>query len=337
MFRVLLRGVFPLLACLSGALPLHAQSPGLPDADYRITSVQEWDSIAEGLRRGAWTMRAQSDFFGTDTRGRTLDDDWNEFVVAREVLARLDVLREKAMAQTATADSAGLQSTLNDATPLLVTQIYAAALVMTYWSSEVAVEYHRATLDPWLDRASGEQKKEVRDHIAATMQSLVKALEDGLTETSLEKKTELVNALATTRRTANDYYNQQRRGLLEKLATLPGAPQLRSRKRESACPPPVMPLTGKAIPSLAKGNVSPSENYPPKARIADIEASVILQVSISETGCMEFAQVIETSGAEELDEAALLWAERAKFVPAEKDQKPAAGTMPFRFTYQIRE
>jgi TonB family protein len=98
-----------------------------------------------------------------------------------------------------------------------------------------------------------------------------------------------------------------------------------------------MPLAGKAIPSLAKDNASPSENYPPKARIGDIEASVVLQVAISETGCMEIAQVIETSGVDELDEAALLWAERANFVPAEKDQKPAAGTMPFKFTYKISD
>lgn len=337
MFRVLLRGVFPLVAWLSVTQPLHAQMAVLPGADSRITSVQEWDSIVESLRRGAWTARSLSDVFGKDTRGRTLDDDWNEFVVAREVLTQLDGLREKAAAQMATSDSAGLQETFNDASSLLATQVHAAAIVMTYWPAEVAVGYHRSILDPWLDLAPGEQKKEVGDHIAATMQSLVKTLEDGLTEADFERRIGLVNALATQRRTANEYYNQQRRALMEKLAKLPDAPQLRSRKRQSACPPAVMPLAGQAIPSLAKDNVSPSENYPPNARVADVEASVVLQVSISETGCMEFAQIIETSGVEDLDEGALLWAERAKFVPAEKDNKPAAGTMPFRFSYQITE
>lgn len=337
MSRILLGGIFLLATWFPGVPTLRAQALDLPDADFRIASVQEWDLITEGLRRGAWTIRAQNDFFGKDSRGRTVEDDWNEFVVSPEALTRLDDLREKAAAQTAAADSAGLQATLNDAAPLLATQVHAAALVLTYWPAEVAVRYHQAVLEPWLDRAPEEQKKMVGDHIAATKQSLVTMLEDGLTEPDLGKKAELEKALAIMRRTSNDYYNRERHALLEQLAKLPEAPQLVSRKRESACPPPVAPLAGKAIPSLAKDNESPGENYPPKARIADIEASVVLQVSISETGCMEFAQVIETSGVEELDEAALLWAERAKFVPAEKDQKPAAGTMPFRFTYQIRE
>jgi TonB family protein len=49
---------------------------------------------------------------------------------------------------------------------------------------------------------------------------------------------------------------------------------------------------------------------------------------------MERAEVATSSGADELDEAALLWAERGSFLPAEKGGKPASGS--FAFAVQFR-
>jgi TonB family protein len=259
----------------------------------------------------------------------------NEYVLAPQTLTQLDTLREMARAQLAAADTAGVESTFKEATPLLQTQLVTAVLVMAYWTAESAVAYHQAVLQPWIDLAPEAQQKVLGDHINATKQSLVKALDAGLTETNVERRAESVKLFRSTETAAVGYYNQQRRVLVDQLAKLPGAPPLISRKRESECPPPVLPLAGKENPSLAPGNAAPEEVYPPKSKFNEVEGSIVLQVSITETGCMEFAQVMGSSGVNELDEAALLWAERANFVPAEKDHKPVAGILPFKMKFRL--
>ena len=61
----------------------------------------------------------------------------------------------------------------------------------------------------------------------------------------------------------------------------------------------------------------------------------MLQVTVSDTGCLERAEVWQSSGVPELDEAALKWtSEGVTFLPAERDQKAVAATakVPVRFT-----
>jgi len=325
-----------LALCLSASLPVRAQMPTVPDFDFQIDSLEKWDTTAEMLRKLAWAMHSVREAAGKDVRGRTVDDDWNELVMAPQAVGRLEELREKARAQAAAGDSAGVQSTLKEAEPLFMTQVSKAVLVMTYWNAEAAVSYHQIILRPWMDRAPEAQKKLLGDHIDATERSLVNVMDAGLTEANPERRTESVKLLIATKNVAGAYYNQQRRVLVDQLAKEPGAPALKSRKRESECPPPIAPIAGRGMPSLAPDNSAPEELYPPKSKSSGVEGAMVLEVSISETGCMEFAQVVGSSGVDELDEAALLWAERARFVPAEKDHKPAAGRMPFRMKFELR-
>ncbi len=328
--------LLPWLAVLT-AVPSYAADLPPTNLNMTIDSVQTWDSGTDAFQKFAWVAHSLSETLGKDSRGRTVDDDWNEVVMPPDLVKRLDDLRAKAGAQSTSGDTAGLQGTFHEASPLLELESYRAMLVMNYWGSRSALGYHQRILEPWLLHAAEEQKKAVVDHTSAAERSLLEALNAGVAEKSFGSGQDALERLAAAKAEAVSYYNGQRRALVDQQSKLPEAPALKSRTREATCPPPVAPLAGKGSPSLAPDNAAPEEAYPPLAKASGAEGTIMLEVAISETGCMQHAQVIGTSGVDELDEAALRWAENARFVPAEKDHKPVAGSMKFRMKFELRD
>ena len=100
------------------------------------------------------------------------------------------------------------------------------------------------------------------------------------------------------------------------------------RDRRGACTPAqasekkTLP-PGKAQPTLVQP--IPRPEYPAYARRVGLSGSITLHLLISELGCIDRVEIAQSSGAPELDEAALDWAEQDLTVlPAEVDGKPVA-------------
>ena len=68
-----------------------------------------------------------------------------------------------------------------------------------------------------------------------------------------------------------------------------------------------------------------------------VEGPVVVRVKVSATGCMERAEVTGSSGADELDEAALLLAEQYSYLPAAKDGKAISASMPFKIQFRLND
>jgi TonB family protein len=135
---------------------------------------------------------------------------------------------------------------------------------------------------------------------------------------------------------ATRFYNERRLALVQQQAD-PGAVRgLKTRTRQSACPPPVAATEARDKPGLAPGNSPLEEVYPAVAKGMSVEGPVVLRVRISETGCMQEAVLVMSSGAEDLDDAALLWAENARYIPASKDGKGVEGSFPFRVKFELQ-
>ena len=73
--------------------------------------------------------------------------------------------------------------------------------------------------------------------------------------------------------------------------------------------------------------------YPVKARAHGLEGRVVLRLDVDEHGRVVAAEVVETSGAPSLDEAARAAALDWTVAPALQDGAPVAGTLrvPVRF------
>jgi TonB family protein len=83
--------------------------------------------------------------------------------------------------------------------------------------------------------------------------------------------------------------------------------------------------------------VAPESVYPPDAKELQVEGAVVLRVRVSETGCMQSAEIVRTSGYVPLDESALVYAENARYKPAVKDGKPVPGEFMFKIGFQLAD
>ena len=77
-------------------------------------------------------------------------------------------------------------------------------------------------------------------------------------------------------------------------------------------------------------------DYPKTARQRGEEGAVVLALSIDERGRVNRAEVAETSGFAELDDAAVRAAERARFVPAKSGRTSVSSTARITITFRLK-
>ncbi len=124
----------------------------------------------------------------------------------------------------------------------------------------------------------------------------------------------------------------ERRDLLH--AQLHGQPDMQTRK--AACPAAAAHSSGREAPAF--DNLPSTESYYPELmRKLGIEGSVILRVQVSTVGCADQLGVLESSGVDELDHAALEWAESVTFLPGEREGKPSAAGKDFKVTFKMND
>ena len=62
------------------------------------------------------------------------------------------------------------------------------------------------------------------------------------------------------------------------------------------------------------------------ARRDELSGTILLQIAADDTGCLQHIEVMRSSGAPELDAAALDLVARSQFAPAVRDGKPVETT-----------
>jgi TonB family protein len=132
------------------------------------------------------------------------------------------------------------------------------------------------------------------------------------------------------------FFNTERERLVKAQAELPNPVAVSPRERgDKPCPAPVPPTKGRDKPSLGANFPSSEGFYPPAAKQNDVQGAVTLRATISETGCIQRAEVVGTSGVAELDEGALNLAMAGSYVPAAgPGDKPKAGALMFRVKFE---
>ena len=164
------------------------------------------------------------------------------------------------------------------------------------------------------------------------------ALTAAMSADSLSAEEVAVEELTRTTEQLFSAYNEERGELASSLSTqerAQGKAPL-TQTRQTPCQEPHPQTSGSAKPKLAVNNRALEEVYPASSKHALFEGRTVIDASVSANGCAEQAAVYQSSGVEELDDAALRWplqalrgevrAKRAAELPGLESVAPAAGS-----------
>jgi TonB family protein len=334
----------------ASASPPPAAPPAVPPAptvdashsqqyDLRVNlkSLEEWDSTVDALTN--LTYQVNNSQTSQDLGGHDLSYYWEQNVMTAPTKEKLDSLRDTAQKQSVAKDTAGLQKTLDAAATILTAERVKAFAVSVFMNAQAPVVYHQYQLGPWLARATDQDRQGVNDRVSATYTQLAKALDEVLKLHEPENPAITVQRFFKLIADPVTFFNSERERLVKAQGSLPSPVSVTPRTRgDKACPPPVSASKGHDKPSLGPDFPAADTYYPPAAKANGVEGAVTLRVSISESGCIQRAEVAGTSGVAELDDAALNLAMAGNYVPAAgAGDKGTAGTMLFRVRFQEPE
>jgi len=299
------------------------------------TLLQEWDREQIQLRESVWRTYGPTAALDQDSRGRTIADDLNAWVMTKDVQDRLSNMRAAAQRQLGAGDEQGGRQTLESGRAVVQEQRRVLSLLNYYWAQRIALNRQRDLWLTWLTLSP--------DGVAAQSKQWIDPLEANLIRNFLPTTTqaEMTKRVASLKRA----YDEER----IKLAALISDQRVAegklaaARERRTACPAgPPQPTSHERNGSKSTGNqpvsialdMSPGRFYPEAARRNGVSGSVDLRLTIGSTGCMERAEVLRSSGAEELDQAAIDLSEYVHYLPAKHGDQPIRATYMRSITFQ---
>jgi TonB family protein len=327
--------VAPTMTLPSVDLP-HLSRPAVLELD----SLQKLDAAVNTLHEASWKLHYVLPNF-RDVRGRTAAEDVDQWLLTPQHEAQLEALRATAQGESDKGDTKAMLATLKTAGELLEPEGYRTAVLEAYWSMQDVFSRHAANLRALAARLPPGP---------SSTADLVRSPEIELVATRVAK--DLVDAMAADSEAARQLEGQRLRDgqgdLLRAYNDLRGriAEELSKEERDQGtnpeaqprttpCPPAVTRTSGSGKPSIASDNQAPETFYPDAMRRGYFEGLVIIEASVSATGCAERAGVYQSSGVAALDDAALRWTEQAGFYPSERDHKAVDGVLQFGVKFQM--
>jgi TonB family protein len=320
--------------------PADAAAVPLAYGNVSLSSVEDLDAQITHLSNLIWTLHYASYPAGHDARGRTLQQDVDEYLLPPEDEARLKALRNSAAEENTRGDQPGLRKTLNEAQSLLVLQDFRASILYMYAGQLRAVEAHRAAWSAYAERVSAERRESSQQRIDAAATEYTgavgRALQIGAGGT---ERPQLLAAAVQSAKNLLSTYNKERGELAAEFseADREQGKLVPPYVRQGGCAQVAPRTSGRPVPVFGQSLRGPDDFYPAGPRRMGFEGLVLLKLSISDTGCLERVEVWKSSGVAELDKAAMQWAvEGGTYLPAEKDQKAVSSSinLPFRFALQ---
>jgi serine protease Do len=267
------------------------------------------------------TYRAQVKVFdqqGKDIRGRLYSEDVDEFITP--------LYQQSYQTPIGAGSAAKAQSAVATLTTLQKTYEERVQAMQDYWRIAPSLVHDR---DLW-------QSFLVHNHLPADTphEPAVLAAESSFNE--LVGRGEAPTTEWSERSSALDKaYVSERARLARKVAADQTA-VTGYRARQSDCPEPAIKTSGTDKPRPGPLTRSLEEFYPPTLKRLGVQGLVVLSIKVNSSGCATEAAVVGSSGADELDEAALKWVDSASFLPAEKEGKPVEGTAPLTVDFKLR-
>jgi TonB family protein len=320
---------------LLGSACLLTFRVGLANAAAAPPALQDWDHKQATLRESTWQTYSLTAALGRDPRGRRAADDLNEWVMTDDVIGQLKKIRAEAERDYRSGDQKAMNEVLESGEAILQVQRARLLLVSYYWAQKVLLDRHRDLWTASLNRAPEPIVARSRDR----MQQLEAALTQDLSPT-LPWNT-LTDRIESLRRAYNEERIKLAAAVSAALAAAGG--ELVGRNRITPCveaAPDEKPPHGAAHsnadrPARAASNPSPDQFYPEGARRFEITGKVTLLLTIAANGCMKRAQILRSSGAPELDEAAIELSEQATYFAAERGGQPIESSVERGIAFEL--
>jgi TonB family protein len=341
--RLATRGVAGVaLVVLAAAFPpslLAASAPSSALQDPDLAAAQQAVNAARvALRLGTWNTYAAAALRIQDARHRTVADDINEWVMDDEAARSLQQQTNAAHVADQRGDRVALRTALAAEQAVLDEQLRRLTVVSLYWLMRfVSVERQRQLWQAVLDQMSSGDASDSKARIDPLESKLVQELSPSM---ALDTLANDIRALASS-------YNQERIRLVrlleaQRAAHGPLAIAPPARVRSLPCPNGDAPVRWAPVPGLDSSRGTPARElsipdvanfYPIDARRDGISGRVVVKVDIAANGCVEQTTVVHSSGAPELDDAAVDFAQYMTFDPAQIDGRPVSSspTLPIVF------
>jgi TonB family protein len=290
------------------------------------SSLKDLTDTFTGIRNQRDTILSTPSRLMRDSHGRTLADDMRQNVLVPSARDEVDALLRAADQSLGAHNLKAANDSLAEAAAMLQREQETYTAIIAYWKWHATARPDRAPYLRYL-AINGLQPSYAREIEAA------EATFDQQIETRL-----FVEAMNTTL--------PQLRQLYEKAAADDAAQVHRVLERKDLVPFKV--LDGSAKCAHATGKTSGSSRpmmvsnnpiddvYPPASRERGEEGVVLVDVLVARNGCPARVWVTASSGYERLDDAALSYALRARYRPAQVRGRVVAERLPLALKFDAR-
>jgi TonB family protein len=321
-----------LLAGLGPALAANYQLPPAPKLD----SVPQLDEALVGLRNMSWSLYS-APYAVRDSRGHSITQDVNQWLLTPEHEARIVALRSRAQSQA--ADATAQRATLAEAAARVHQEYCLVEVLAGYWFFQDILNRHSVRLQTLHEQLPQDDAAARQLRLAPPLKQLTDALTAAMSADSFSLEEAAAERLGSATDLVFGAYNKERGELAVALSTRERTEGKtpRTLTPEAPCQAAPVKTSGAATPKLAPGNVAPDQVYPPASKHTWFEGRVMLDATVAANGCPQRAAVYQSSGVDELDEAALRWALQAHYLPGERDHQPSDGVVRFIVKFVMTE
>ena len=314
---------------------------GAPRSVPVLESVSQLDDAINQLRRMSWGLFSAEYTQDADSRGRTLKNDIDQWLMTSATTARLESLRSQAQNAVAAHLDGALHKALLEAATITEQEAYRAFVLNSYWFYQDNAAAHRHNLDGLEARLPSEVDAR-RARLGALLEAFARQLvaAETLVNADIAQQDAVTASFTAARKELFRAYNQERGKLASAVSRAErnaGRPP-ESRGRETPCRDAGTPTYCKPVPTFMAGLETTEKYYPASAKHLQYEGEMILEATTSATGCIEKVSVSESSGVAALDAAGISWTlEAGRMLPAEHDGKPVAASVYFRFRLTLSQ
>jgi TonB family protein len=302
-------------------LLLAACTPKPPLDPELASRLAEFDETYENVRIGSGnSLRALKPQTSRDFRGRTVDQDMEQWVFAPETRKRIEAAREYATSLRGEPAYAALRT----ADLLVKAEVDRAARISLYWDGARPGLYWR---DYW--QAFFEANGAPTPAPDARLLDQERQVRAALVAGDFSKADAEASRLATALR-------ESLSGAARRFPSKDKPAALEYVPRKAPCGPPIQPIPWQ---DKAKhvGGESIESFYPPAAIRRGEEGGVVLRLRIARTGCVTAAALVVHSGVPALDSAALQWFEASRFAPASSNGRAIDSELSLRIVFRLED
>lgn len=302
-------------------LLLVACAPKPPADPALAAELARFDAQYEKLRTESLeSLRAPAPKTARDFRGRTVDQDMEQWVFAPETRKRIEAARESATSLRGDPAYAALRS----ADLLVKAEADRAAQISLYWDGARPGLYWRDYWQAFFE-ANGAPTPAPYARLLDQERQVRAALEVGDFGKANAEASQLATALRESlSAAARRFPSKDKPAALNYVA------------RKAPCVAAIQPIPWQDKAKYVGGE-SIESFYPRAAIRRGEEGAVVLRLRIARTGCVTAAALVVHSGVPALDSAALQWFESSQFAPASSNGRAIDSELSLRIVFRLED